>query len=65
MNILRAIDNDQDLDNCTGLQDVVLNEIDWSTSNVKNELDYNDYYRKKLFVSKPEISHEFMCFIKG
>lgn len=67
MNILQVIDNDQDLENCIGQQSVNLNEIDWSTSNVKNEIHYNnfDYYRKKLFASNPKIPHEFMCFIKG
>jgi hypothetical protein len=67
MNILQVIDNDQDLKNCTVLQSMDLSEIDWSTSNVKNEIHYNDfeYYRKKLFVSNPKIPDEFMCFIKG
>ena len=68
MNILQVIDNDQDqdLENCFGLQSMDLSEIDWSTSNVKNEIHYNDfdYYRKKLFVSNPKIPHEFMCFTK-
>lgn len=66
MNILQVIDNDQDLENCTGLQSMDLNEIEWSTSNVKNEIHYKDfdYYRKKLFVSNPKIPHEFMYFIK-
>lgn len=61
MNIFQVIDNDQDFGNGIGLS-----EIDWSTSNVKHEIHYNDSedYRKKLFVANPKVPREFMCFIK-
>ncbi|MNT41415.1 hypothetical protein D3C72_1777750 [compost metagenome] len=67
MNILQVIDNEHELKKCIGLQSVDLTEIDWSTSNVKNEIYFIDfdYYRKILFVSNPKIPHEFMCFTKG
>jgi hypothetical protein len=67
MNILQVIENEQDLENYTVVKSMDLSKIDWSTSNVRNEIHYNDfeYYRKKLFVSNPKIPHEFMCFIKG
>jgi len=59
LNILQVIDSDQNLK-------MDLSEIDWSTSNVKNEIHYNDfeYYRKELFVSNPKVPHAFTCFIK-
>ncbi|KML33310.1 hypothetical protein [Rossellomorea marisflavi] len=65
MNIFQVIDNDQDFGNGIGIQS--LSEIDWSTSNVKNEIHYNDSedYRKKLFVANPKVPREFTCFIKG
>ncbi|MHC8520819.1 hypothetical protein ACPJHQ_05315 [Rossellomorea sp. H39__3] len=65
MNIFQVIDNDQDFGNRIGIQS--LSEIDWSTSNVKQEIHYNDSedYRKKLFVANPKVPHEFTCFIKG
>ncbi|WLD94438.1 hypothetical protein [Alkalihalobacillus sp. AL-G] len=66
-NILQVIENDEDLENYIVLKGIELSEIDWSTSNVRHEIHYNDFefYRKKLFVSNPKIPHEFRCFIKG
>jgi hypothetical protein len=65
-NVLKVINNDQDIENTIGLQSMVLSEIDWSTSNVNNEIHYNDFddYRKRLFVSNPKIPHEFKSFIE-
>ncbi|WP_226535923.1 hypothetical protein [Fictibacillus halophilus] len=65
--ILHVIDNEQVHENCISVQIVDLSEIDWSISNVKNEIYYNDfdYYREKLFVSDPKVPQEFMRFIKG
>lgn len=60
MNVLQVIDNDQNFM-------IDLSEIDWSTSNVKHEIHYNDFecFRKKLFVSKPKVPNAFMCFIES
>ncbi len=66
MNIFQVIDNDQDLENYIALESMDLSKIDWSISNVRNEIHFIDfdYYRKKLFDPNPKIPYEFMCFIK-
>ncbi|MDO7908916.1 hypothetical protein Q5741_21305 [Paenibacillus sp. JX-17] len=65
MNILQVIENEDEHKNINFLQSKELGEIDWSVSNVKNEIYYTDfeYFREKLFTSNPKIPHEFMCFI--
>jgi hypothetical protein len=64
MDVLQVIENDKDFKNV--VKDNDLNEIDWSTSNVRNEIYFKDfdYYRKKLFVSNPKIPNVFRGFIK-
>ncbi|MBM6616324.1 hypothetical protein [Bacillus suaedaesalsae] len=66
IDILQVIKNDEDSENYIVLKGNELNEIDWSTSNVCNEIFYKDFgfYRKKLFVSNPSIPDEFRGFIK-
>ncbi|MBM7571332.1 DUF4926 domain-containing protein [Aquibacillus albus] len=66
MDILKVIKNDEDNENCMVVEGNELNEIDWSISNVIHEIWFKnfDYYRKKLFVSNPEIPKEFRGFIK-
>jgi len=67
MNILKVVENDKDFESSIVVKSDELNEIDWSISNNRYEIYYNDfdYFRKKLFVSNPKIPHEFKCFIIG
>jgi hypothetical protein len=67
MNILQVIENDDDFKHYNVVKVSELNGIDWSISNVKNEIYYKDFdlYKKKLFVSNPKVPHEFKCFIEG
>jgi len=62
-NILRIIENDEDFEKNT---EIKVSEIDWSISNVRQEIYYNDieYYRGKLLDTNPKIPDEFRCFIK-
>jgi hypothetical protein len=64
MDVLQVIENDKDFKNV--IKDNELNEIDWSTSNDRNEIYFKDFdfYRKKLFVNNPKIPNDFRGFIK-
>lgn len=66
IDILKVIENDEDFKDYNVVLGNKLNEIDWSTSNVRNEIYFKDFdnYRKKLFVSNPKIPNEFRDFIK-
>lgn len=66
MNVLQVIENDEDFKDYIVVKGNELNKIDWSTSNIRNEIYFKDfdYYRNKLFVSNPKIPNEFRCFIK-
>jgi hypothetical protein len=66
IDVLQVIENDEDFKNYIVVKDNELNEIDWSTSNVRNEIYFKDfdYYRKKLFASNPKIPNELRGFIK-
>ncbi|MGJ7912578.1 hypothetical protein [Neobacillus sp. LXY-1] len=66
IDVLQVIENDEDFKDYLEVKGNKLNEINWSTSNVRNEIYFKDfdYYKKKLFISNPKIPNEFRCFIK-
>lgn len=66
MDVLQVIENDENFKDYIVVKVNELNEIDWYSSNVRNEIYFKnfDYYRNKLLVSNPKIPDEFRCFIK-
>lgn len=66
MDVLQVVEHDENFKDFIVVKGNELNEIDWSISNVRNEIYFKDfdYYRKKLFVSNPKIPNEFRGFIK-
>lgn len=66
MDVFQVIENHKDFKDYIVVKGNDLSEIDWSTSNVRNEIYFKDfdYYRRKLFVANPKIPNEFSRFIK-
>lgn len=64
-NILIVVENDKNYRNYNVLKGDDINKIEWSISNNLNEIFYIDfdYFREKLFVSRPQIPMEFEQFI--
>jgi|LSQX01.1.fsa_nt_gb hypothetical protein len=64
-NILIVVESGNSNKECNVMKVDGIESIDWSTSNNINEIYYCDfnYYRKKLFVSHPQVPTEFKQFI--